>query len=65
MTTIVITLQRGPGGEPVGQLRAGPGPAAPFTGWLHLIRLLEDQLRQPPPETSAAGGSTGPGPPDP
>jgi hypothetical protein len=42
---IVINLERGPDGQPTGRLRAQPGSAAPFTGWLDLIRLLEDQLR--------------------
>ena len=45
MTEIVINLERGPDGQPTGHLRAQPASAAPFTGWLGLIRLLEDQLR--------------------
>ena len=49
MTEIVINLERGPDGQPTGHLRARRDSAAPFTGWLNLIRLLEDQL-------PAAGG---------
>jgi hypothetical protein len=44
MTEIVINLARGPDGQPVGKLRAAER-ALPFTGWLDLIRLLEDELR--------------------
>jgi hypothetical protein len=65
MTQILITLERGPDGQPTGQLTTGTGHAVAFTGWLHLIRLLEDQLdpstssppepAQPPPEP---GGHT-------
>jgi hypothetical protein len=43
MTRIVIDLAQGPDGEPVGRLR-GVGRELPFTGWLDLIRLLEDEL---------------------
>ncbi len=57
MTEIVINLERGPDGQPTGHLRAQPASAAPFTGWLGLIRLLEDQLR-------AEDGRGGSGAPD-
>jgi hypothetical protein len=43
MTQIVIDLAQGPDGEPVGRLR-GADRELPFTGWLDLIRLLEDEL---------------------
>lgn len=56
MTEIMINLERGPDGQPTGHLRAQPGSAAPFTGWLNLIRLLEDQL----PGADGHGGSHGP-----
>jgi hypothetical protein len=52
MTAIMINLERGPEGQPVGQLRRGSGQVVPFTGWLDLIRVLEDELR-------TAGGPTG------
>ena len=55
MTEIVINLERGPDGQPAGHLRARPGSAAPFTGWLDLIRLLEDQL----PAADGQDGSGG------
>ena len=45
MTAIVINLGRGPEGQPVGHLRTATGPTIPFTGWLDLIRALEDELR--------------------
>jgi len=40
----------GPDGhhQPVGWLRSGSGPVVRFTGWLDLIRVLEDELRQAP-----------------
>jgi hypothetical protein len=44
MTRIVIDLEAGPGGQPVGELRAAGRPL-PFAGWLELVRLLEDELR--------------------
>jgi hypothetical protein len=46
MTDIVIRLEPGPGGQPAGQLTTSTGQVIAFTGWLHLIRLLEDQLAQ-------------------
>jgi hypothetical protein len=48
MTEIVIQLQHGPDGQPAGQLTTGTGQVVAFTGWLHLIRLLEDQLARAP-----------------
>jgi len=45
VTEIVIWLRPGPGGQPIGNLRSAPRPAAEFTGWLELIRLLESELR--------------------
>ena len=56
MTEIVINLERGPDGQPTGHLRARRDSAAPFTGWLNLIRLLEDQL----PATDGEDRSGGP-----
>jgi hypothetical protein len=44
MTEITINLARGPDGQPVGRLRVAER-ALSFTGWLDLIRLLEDELR--------------------
>lgn len=52
MTVIVINLERGPEGQPVGRLRKESGQTVPFTGWLDLVRVLEDELR-------AAGESAG------
>ena len=49
MTQILIELEHGPDGQPAGQLTTATGHVAAFTGWLHLIRLLEDQLTHPPP----------------
>jgi hypothetical protein len=57
MTEIVINLARGPDGQPVGRLRAAER-ALPFTGWLDLIRLLEDELRLADgPASQAQSGS--------
>ena len=44
MTVIVINLERGPEGQPVGRLRKESGRTVPFTGWLDLVRVLEDEL---------------------
>jgi hypothetical protein len=46
MTQILIHLEPGPDGQPAGQLTTSTGHVVAFTGWLHLIRLLEDQLAQ-------------------
>lgn len=46
MTQIMIHLESGPDGQPAGQLTTGTGQIIGFTGWLHLIRILEDELRQ-------------------
>jgi hypothetical protein len=51
MTKIVIDLEPGPGGQPVGKLRS-TGPSLPFAGWLELVRLLEQEL-------GGAGGPDG------
>jgi hypothetical protein len=48
MTQIVIQLEHGPDGQPAGQLTSGTGQVIAFTGWLHLIRLLEDELGRAP-----------------
>jgi hypothetical protein len=48
MTRIVIHLEHGPDGQPAGQLTTSTGHMVAFTGWLHLIRLLEDQMAQAP-----------------
>ena len=53
MTQIIIDLEPGPDGQPVGQLATGTGQVIRFTGWLHLIRLLEDQLGKAPPQPGA------------
>jgi hypothetical protein len=53
MTQIVIRLEHGPDGQPVGQLTTGTGHVVAFTGWLHLVRLLEDQLAQAPRQPTA------------
>ena len=58
MTDIVICLNRGPDDQPVGQLRAESGDIIEFTGWLSLIRALEDQLRQAPPPGPGADPSS-------
>ncbi len=56
MTEIVINLERGPDNQPVGELRNPAGDTMPFTGWLALVRLLEDEL--------TATGSPAPDPGD-
>jgi hypothetical protein len=48
MTQIVIDLETGPDGQPAGQLTTSVGRTMAFAGWLHLIRLLEDQLADAP-----------------
>jgi hypothetical protein len=45
MTAITINLARGPEGQPVGHLHTATGQTIAFTGWLDLIRVLEDELR--------------------
>lgn len=58
MTQIAIQLEPGPDGQPAGQLTTSTGHVTAFTGWLHLIRLLEDQLAQalPPDHTRSPPG---------
>ena len=64
MTQIVIQLEHGPDGQPAGQLTTGTGQVVAFIGWLHLIRLLEDQLGHAPEPPGATGCRPGPpGPP--
>jgi hypothetical protein len=48
MTEIRISLARGPDDEPVGWLSTGSGDVLAFTGWLRLIRALEDELQRAP-----------------
>ncbi len=62
MTQIVIHLERGPDDQPVGRLTTPAGDTA-FTGWLHLIRLLEDQLHQAPRSPGGAPAGARPRPP--
>ncbi len=64
MTAIVIHLGRGPEGQPVGHLRAGSGPTVPFTGWLDLIRVLEDELRTADGTADAGASDDHPSPGD-
>jgi hypothetical protein len=45
MTQILIKLEPGPAGQLAGQLTTGAGEVVGFTGWLHLLRLLEDEVR--------------------
>jgi hypothetical protein len=52
MTRIVIHLERGPDDQPAGGLTTEAGHTVEFTGWLHLIRLLEDQLSKAPDQPS-------------
>jgi hypothetical protein len=56
MTQIVIQLEDGPDGQPAGQMTTGAGQVVAFTGWLHLIRLLEDQLGHAPRPPGATPG---------
>jgi hypothetical protein len=63
MTDIVIHLEPSPDGQPAGQLTTSTGHVVAFTGWLHLIRLLEDQLGQAPQPPGA--GPRSPGSPEP
>ena len=60
MTEIVINLERGPDDQPTGQLRTRSGQIIAFTGWLDLIRVLEDELGQSP--RSPGAGPTGDNP---
>ena len=65
MTEIVINLERGPDDQPTGQLRTGSGQIVPFTGWLNLIRVLEDELRRLPRSPGAGPvGEAHPAAPD-
>jgi hypothetical protein len=53
MAEIVIRLDRGPDDQPVGEVRLGSGRVAEFTGWLALIRMLEDEMRTLPAQGTA------------
>ncbi|HUB38486.1 MAG TPA: hypothetical protein VMA72_06525 [Streptosporangiaceae bacterium] len=55
MAEIVIRLERGPDDQPVGEVRRASGRRAGFTGWLALIRILEDELDALPPHNTAFG----------
>jgi len=55
MAEIVIRLERGPDDQPVGQVRLASGRLASFTGWLALIRILEEELDMLPPHSTASG----------
>jgi hypothetical protein len=66
MTEIAISLERGPDNQPAGRLTTGSGQILCFTGWLSLIRILEDQLLQSPQQPVAGGAVPGaPGHPAP
>ena len=58
MTEIVINLERGPDDQPTGRLRTGSGQIIAFTGWLKLIRVLEDELQQSPGPRPAGEASS-------
>jgi hypothetical protein len=45
MTQILIHLERGADGQLAGQFTTGAGEVVVFTGWLLLLRLLEDEVR--------------------
>jgi hypothetical protein len=60
MTEILIHLERGPDGQPVGYLRKGSALPVEFTGWLALIRMLEDELRDVSPGLSGGPAGTDP-----
>jgi hypothetical protein len=45
MTQILIHLEPGPDGQLAGELTTSAGEVVAFTGWLHLLRLLEDEVR--------------------
>lgn len=53
MTQILIHLEPGPDGQPAGHLTTGTDHVVAFTGWLHLVRLLEDHLAQAPQQPGA------------
>ncbi len=55
MARIVINLERGAEDQPVGHITTATGHDASFTGWLHLIRLLEDVFRDEPRQASTTG----------
>lgn len=55
MSEIVISLGRGPEDQPVGRVGLSSGHVMEFTGWLALIRILEDELRELPPHGTGQG----------
>jgi hypothetical protein len=56
MTEIVISLARGPDGQPTGRIATAAGTAVAFTGWLDLIRRLEIALAALDPENPSPAG---------
>jgi hypothetical protein len=60
MAEIMINFEPGPDEQPVGRLRTGSGQVIQFTGWLSLIRILEDELcaAPRPPDAGPAGSTT-------
>jgi hypothetical protein len=57
MAEIVIRLERGPDDQPAGEVRLTSGLIREFTGWLALIRLLEDEMRALPPHGAVPGAA--------
>ncbi|HEX3490086.1 MAG TPA: hypothetical protein VHU92_12100 [Streptosporangiaceae bacterium] len=55
MAEIVISLLTGPDGQPVGRLRRASGRTMAFTGWLELIRALEQELEAAAADPSSDG----------
>jgi len=56
----VLDLSTGDGGRVSGQVSTADGPAVPFSGWLELLRLLEDGVG-PPPVTQGMHPELAPG----
>lgn len=55
MAEIMISLRTGPDGQPVGRLCCASGRMMPFTGWLELIRALEQALESAAADPSSDG----------
>jgi hypothetical protein len=56
MSEIVISLSKGPDGQPAGVLRCASGRTVRFTGWLELIRALEAELEAAAPADPSSDG---------
>jgi hypothetical protein len=52
---ILVDLSSDPSGRVSGRVAVADEPSAPFSGWLELLRLLEDRVHDQPQEDAWDG----------